>query len=134
MIKKIDFKTLQEESARPPRKIYKLEIVKNESNVEKIGKNNITLREEKKEFSLKNNIKNDELVLNSNILESLKETKNENISPNSIFDSETDPIYDIDESVDLNKSSVKSQEEINKEEEVSIYLQNHTLKTTRGSY
>ena len=134
MIKKINFKTLQEESAKAPRKIYKFEIVKNESNVEKIGKKNITLRAEKKQFSLKNNIKNDELILNSNILDSLKQTKNENIPLNSVFDSEADPIYDIDEAVETNKTSIKSEEENFKEQQVSLYLQNNTLSTTRGNY
>mgnify|MGYP003135555461 CR=1 FL=1 len=134
MIKKINFKTLQEESTKAPRKIYKFEIVKNESNVENIGKNNITLREDKKEFSLKNTTKNDELILNSNILDPLKETKNENISPNLVFDNEEDPIYDIDEAVEINLSSMKSEEQKNKEQEVNLYLQNNASKTTRGNY
>jgi hypothetical protein len=134
MIKKINFKTLQEESTKAPKKIYKFKIVKNESNVEKIGKNNIVLKLEKKEFSLKNDIKNDELILNSNILDSLKQTKNDNILLNSIFDSEIDPIYDIDEAVEMNKSSIKSEEQKIKEKQVNLYLQNSRLRTTRGIY
>jgi hypothetical protein len=126
---KNNFNNFAEESSKPAKKIYKVNFLERRPQEENLGKFSIVVDSQTKSFSFKQKV--EDSIENPNILDTKQDlmVKNKNLPINGLFDSQDDPIYDLDETHDK-----KDMTKDNKKQKLINNIINFELQTNRGRY
>jgi hypothetical protein len=124
-----NFNNFAEESSKPLKKIYKINFFESAPQEERLGNFSIVVDSQTKSFSFRQ--KTEDSIENPNILDIKQDLviKNKNLPINSLFDSQDDPIYDLDEAHDK-----KNTTRINKEQKLINDIVNFELQTNGSRY